>query len=110
MKLAIVVLLAACSNKSGSVDCEALKTKYLAQTEHKMTNALGGVEPGPGNDALVAEGKKELGMAEARFIGACKELGDKMDGTCFDINGDDKARKKRCHELERELDHKLYVQ
>jgi hypothetical protein len=110
MKLALLVLLAACSSKSGPVDCEALKTKYLAQTEVKMINALGGVESGAGREAIVAEGQKELGMAEQRFIGVCRDLGDKMDGACFDAGGDERERKKRCHDLEKELDHMLYRQ
>jgi hypothetical protein len=106
--VAIAVVLAACS-KSSSTDCEALKTKYLAWTENKMTDALGGIEAGPSKDQIVAEGKKELGMATDRFLGVCKELGDKMDGSCFETGKDVKSN-KACHDLNKELDHRLYRQ
>jgi hypothetical protein len=104
----VVVLLCACS-KSSSVDCEALKDKYLTLTEAKMRGALGGIEPGPNKDAIVAQGEKELGMARERFVGVCKELGAMVDPSCFEQAVDtDKERKQRCHDLKKELDHKLY--
>jgi hypothetical protein len=105
--VAIAVVLAACS-KSSSTDCEALKVKYLAQAERNVDEAVGGMEPGPNKDELLAQGKKEIGMAQDRFVGACKDLGDKMDATCFEAGGDVKERKKRCHDLQKELDHRLY--
>ena len=108
----VAVLLAACSKSSGSTDCEALKDKYLAFTEQKMKDALGGVEAGANKDAMIAQGHKELDMARDRFVGVCKELGDKLDGSCFEQSAlKDRERKKHCREIEKELDldHRLYA-
>jgi hypothetical protein len=110
--IVIALLVCACSKSKGGVDCEALRDKYVAWAEQNMKDAVGGIESGSDREAIIAQGQKELEQAKVRFVGACTELRDTIDPECFDkpsTRDTDKAHKKHCRDVNKELDHKIYA-
>ncbi|MEO8554591.1 MAG: hypothetical protein ABI678_31660 [Kofleriaceae bacterium] len=101
--LALILFVAACS-KSPNADCEGLKAKYLAWSDAKTQEALSADTPEQRAKDEV-DGAKERASADAKFIGACKEM--KLDATCW-VDKLDDAKKKACKPMQHELDEKLY--
>lgn len=104
MKTLVLILFAAACSKTPNADCEGLKTKYLAWSDAKTQEALDSDAP-EHRAKDQADAIKERASADAKFIGACKEM--KLDPTCW-VDKLDDAKKKECKPMQHELDVKLY--
>jgi len=104
MKTLILVLFVAACSKSPNADCEGLKAKYLAWSDARTQEVLAADTPEQRAKDEV-DGAKERASAEAKFIGACKEM--KLDPTCWVEKLDD-AKQAACKPMQHELNQKLY--
>jgi hypothetical protein len=107
--LMVTAVLAACSKSAppDTVDCELLRTKYIAFVEQNMKDLTSG--SAHVSKAILEQGNHEVELGKERFVAVCKDLGTKIDPLCFEPEArTDRELKKRCHDLNKELLPLLY--